>query len=339
MEMEITDTITDVDEKEWENFAGREIESSYNWCKVMEDSGMVKMHYIFLRENKKVVAAACCYLFKETLYIEMPFIEVAAPLGFSSAFYSKTPEQTRMLIKGLEEVQKKEKAKGILICGLKKEEQDLFKKEVKGFTDFPLRENTYIDLNFTDFEDYLSSLDTETRRSVRKTLNRAEKRWGIKCLVTNEFSQWKGTACRLQKCTCEKHQDDQWLLREEFYDALEKHLKERTELTLFFKDDVPIVCGLSFNSPEISQHKFAGIDQKYREYQAYFLLYYEGIRRALERRQKRIYFGATTYAFKKKIGCKREKIPGLVKLKNPLLNLVFKLFKLYTAFFNLLKRS
>ncbi len=325
MEMEVTDTIKEVDEREWEDLTGTDsVERTYKWHKTVEESGIRKMHYVLIRENKKLQAAACSFLSIEKRYnMKIPFVEVASPMGFSSAFYSKTPEQTCMLIKGLEEVQKKEKAMGILICGLKKEEQTLFKKEVKGFTDVPLRENTYIDLNFTDFEDYLSSLDGKARRSVKITLNKA-KRLDIKSVFTNEFSHWKEVAHKLQGYTCEEHNDYTWHLPERFYEALEVNLKENAELVFFFKEDIPLAFGLSLNSPSITQYKFAGTDPKYRELQAYFLIYYEGIKKALERRQKRIYFGGTTYAFKEKIGCKREEVSGLLKLKNPLLNLSLK---------------
>jgi lipid II:glycine glycyltransferase (peptidoglycan interpeptide bridge formation enzyme) len=95
---------------------------------------------------------------------------------------------------------------------------------------------------------------------------------------------------------------------------------------LCFKDDVPIASGLSFHSSTVTLCKFVGIDPQYREYQAYFLMYYELIKKALERNQKRIYFGPSTYEFKQKIGCKKENRYGFVKLKNPLLHYVLKSF-------------
>jgi predicted N-acyltransferase len=321
MEIEITDTIKNVDERAWNALVGPEyIERSHAWYRAVEDSGMRRMHYILLKENNTLTAAACCFPYKEKKYIEVLFLEVRSPLGASAAFFSKTPEQAGMLLKGLEYVRKKENGKGISILELKKRECTSLKNQLKDFTEFPIEGNTYIDVHFTDFEDYLSSLDAETRRSIRKTLNRAEKRWNIKVLFTNEFSRWKKVAHRLQGYTCQQHNNYRTHLTEAFYDAVEKHLKENAELILFFKDDIPLVCGLSLYTSEVSLHKAAGIDPQYREYQAYFLLYYEGIKRAIERKQKRIYFGPSTYAFKEKIGCTREELFGLVKMRNPLMD-------------------
>lgn len=326
MEMEISDTIRNAGEKEWEALTGPDfVDRSHGWLRTVEDSGMVEMRYVFLRENKILVAAACCFPFREERYsLNVPFLEVRSPLGMSTGFFSTTPQTTAMLMKGLEKIQEREKTWGIITFELKKAEYDAIMSQAKGFITFSRNDNTYIDLNFSDFDDYLSSLDGEARRSVRKTLNRAEKRWNIKSVFTNEFSAWKSTARSLQRHTVERHGYYRRYFTEQFYDALEKYLKENAELALFFKDDIPLVSGLSLNSPTVSLHMGAGIDPQYREYQAYFLLYYEGIRRAIEKKQKRIYFGATTYSFKEKIGCKREPLYGLVKMRDPFLNVALK---------------
>ncbi len=325
MEIEIANTIKAVNESEWRTLVDTDlIERSYRWYRTVEDSGMMKMRYVFLREKGDLVAAACSYVFNEKLYkIEMPFLQVGTPMGGSIAFYSTHAHYAQQLIDGLEEIQKEEKTKGILILELRKNEYNKINNQIKGFTGFQLPENTYIDLNFKDFNDYLTSLHEDAWRSVKMTLNRA-RRWKIKTVFTNEFSQWKDTLYRLQRDTCEQHEDYQWHLTQKFYEALENHLKEEAELVIFFKDDIPLAFGLGLNSPSTAQYKFAGVDSRYRKYQAYFLIYYEGIRKAIERKQKRIYLGSTTYEFKEKIGCKREPLFGYGKMKNPLLNLAFK---------------
>ncbi|MBU7027361.1 MAG: GNAT family N-acetyltransferase [Theionarchaea archaeon] len=331
MEMEIADTIRDINEKEWDTLVGTDyLERSHAWYRTVEDSGTRTMYYVFLKENETLEAAACCYPLTEKMYIELPFLEVRSPLGTSLAFFSKTPEQAAMLMKGLEEIQKKERARGILILDLRKREFNAIKKQMKGFVELPISDNTYVDLNFTDFKDYLSSLSRKRRKSIKHTLNKARKKWEIKPLFTNEFSTWKEVACRLQGHTRERHNGYRWLLTEKFYEALEKNMKENAELLLFFKDDVPILFAVSLNTSEISLYKFMGSDPKYREYQAYFLMFYEGIKRAIEKKQKRIYYGPTSYEFKEKIGCKREELFGLARLNNPVLHLGLKSYSIVT---------
>ena len=336
MEMEITDTIQNIHEREWNALAGTDrIERSRGWYRTIEDSGVRKMNYVFLKESNTLTAAACCHTFIENMYnIKIPFLEVRTPLGKSSAFFSENSEQTAMLLKGLEDIQKKEKTKGFLILDFKQKEFNAIKKYMKGFIVFQLEENTYMDLDYSDFDDYLSTLSRKARGNIRNTLNKAEKRWNIKKVVTNEFSKWGHVAHRLQNYICERHNDYRWFLKEEFYPSLETHLKDKAEMLLFFKDDIPLASGLSLNSSTICECRAAGIDPHYRQYQAYFLMYYEVIKRAIERGQKRIYFGTTTYEVKEKLGSKREELFGFAKMENPLLDTGLKSFLTISRLWN-----
>jgi predicted N-acyltransferase len=314
MEMEITDTIQHINETEWEALVESEyIEKSYKWFKTMEESGMRDMRYIFVKDET-LKAAACCYIYSEKMGVTMLFLDV-------KAFISKDPECTHLLLKGLYKIQKKEKTKGILFFFLKKSEFDSIKPSLKGFTAFSMQEDTYLDLDFADFDEYLASLEEKAWRSARMTLKRARKEFKIQTVYTNEFSQWKTTAHQLQGYLCKRFNDYRAHFSLEFYDALERNLKDNAELILFFKDDIPIAFALPFFTSTICEHKLLGLDPHYRKYQAYFLFYYEGIRRGIERGHKRMYFGSTTYEFKERIGCKREPLFGLVKLENPFLHL------------------
>ena len=325
MDLDITHTIRDIDEKEWNALVGtRHIERSHAWFRTVEDSGMRKMQYVLVREKGTLKAGACSFPFREKMYIELPFVVVRSPLGTACGFFSQTPEHARVLMQGLEHIRTQEKAQGFLFLDLLKGESASIHDQVKGFTEVPMSENTYIDLHFNDFKDYLKSLSRKRRKNIRNTLNKARERWKIEPVFTNELSQWKEVAHRLQGYMCQYHNEYTWHLTEQFYTALEKNMKDSAEMLLFFKDDTPILFALSVNSPEVSLYKFVGQDPAYRDYQAYFLMYYEGIKRAIERGQKRIYFGPTAYEFKEKIGCVREELYGLVKIGNPVLNMVLK---------------
>ncbi len=329
MDVILADTVKDVPEKDWNALTGTDIpERAQGWYKTVEDSGMRDMHYVLIREDT-FVAAACCHLYKEPQFgIRIPVLQVGSPTGTTCAFFSNTVQHTDALLSGLEELRMKENARGLVIIDFNEDEFSRAKPHLEstGFTPFFQLESMYIDLPFSDFDDYLSSLPASDRRSIRKTLNRAEKRWRITHVLTNDFLQWGHIASKLQRFTCEEHNNYRMHLTEDFYSALKTHFKESAELTLFFKEDIPLASGLCLNSPTLAFHKFSGVDPRYRQYQAYFLLYYEGIRKAIERRQKRIYFGSTTYEFKRKIGCKGEKFFGFAKMENPVLNTALKYY-------------
>lgn len=319
-EVTIHRTIRDFTEKEWNTVADSTLpERCHAWYRAVEDSHMRDMYYVALRENSALTAAlGCCPFVEKQFGIGISLLEVGSPLGTVSSFFPQTPEHVAPLLGGIEQIVREEKIRGTLIFDLIQEEADFLKEHLKEFSPYSGLERTYIDLDFSDFDDYLDSLDSSNRRSIRKTLNRAEKRWNITHILTNELFKWNHTAHRLQGYLCEEHRDFRMHLSEQFYEALEKNMKDSAELTLFLKDDIPLASGLVLNSQEAAVHKFPGVDPRYRQYQAYFLLYYEGIRTAIERNQKRIYFGTTTYKFKEKIGCEKESLFGFVKFMNPL---------------------
>jgi predicted N-acyltransferase len=331
MELVISRTIRDIDEKEWENLAGKEyIERSHGWYKTIEDAGIRDMRYVFLKEKETLVGAACSYIYTERKFLlEMPFLDVVS-------FFSPRADCTRTLLDGLGEIKKREKAKGALFLFLKEEEFNTINPHLAGGINLPLKDETYLSLNFASFDEYLHSLDEEAWRSARMTLKRARKEFKVKTVFTTDFSRWKDECHRLQGYLCQKHGDFRTHFPPHFYEAVQTNLRDHAELMLFFKDDVLIAFGLPFFSPTIAEHKLIGLDPEYRKYQAYFLFYYEGIRRALERGQKKMYFGSTTYAFKEKIGCKREKLYGLAKFDNPAFH---SFFRLVAAGYNLVDRD
>jgi predicted N-acyltransferase len=320
LKIETADSIRDVDEQEWITLSGTDrVDGSHGWYRAIEDSGIRISHYVFVRDDGNLTAAACCRIRKERIHtVKMSFLDVRP-------VYFDTSEQADMLIRGLEEVRKKERARGVLFFFHEKEKLDCMKNQLKYSTEFPVGGSTYIDLNFKDFNDYLSSLNTTARRSARNTLNRA-RRWKIEPIFTNELSRWKEVARRLHGYVCKQHNDYRQHFPESFYEALERNLKEQAELIMFFKDDTPLAFGLSLNSDTTSLYKIAGLDPEHKRCHAYFLIYYEGIRKAIERRQKRIYFGPAAYELKERIGCNLQECFGLAKMGNPVLNTMLKIY-------------
>ncbi|MBU7031735.1 MAG: GNAT family N-acetyltransferase [Theionarchaea archaeon] len=322
MDIQTSHTIQSVTESEWTSLVGTStIEQSYRWFRAVEDSRIRDMVYGFIREEGSLKAATCgfCDAFRVG-GVTIPLLEIGSPLGMSACFFSSSEQHTIALLDTLTQIQQSKKCRGIMILDLSEQQVSYLNQHVEGYVQCPPYDNTYIDLNFSDFDDYLESLPSNARRSVRITMNRAEKKWRLRLNSTNEFTRWKEVTRRLQGYVCEEHHNFRWHLPLTFYDALETHLKNDAELLICFTDDIPIVYGLALNTPETCQYKFVGIDPAYRHYHAYFLLYYEGIKRAIERGQSRIYFGTSNYEFKEKIGCLRESLHGLVRLQNPVFN-------------------
>jgi predicted N-acyltransferase len=330
MKMEISDTINNIDETTWQKLVGSyRTDGAYGWFKTLEESGMRDMYYVTVKNRNKhrthedaLAAAACCRIRTEHIHtLEVPLLNVRP-------VYFETPQHMKLLMTGLNTLQTQLNTRGIVLYFHDSKKSAMTQKELKMSAQFPLRDNTYIDLEFKTFEDYLDWLPSRTRRSIRNTLNKAEK-WNIKTIFTHEFSAWKKEVSRLYGYLCKEHNNYSFYVPEDFYDILEKNLKDKAELIIFLKDGIPLSFALALNSPYTALYKFAGIDPRYKKYQSYFLIYYEGIKKAIERKQNRIYFGPSSYDFKEKIGCKREKGVGITRINNPLLNMVLQLYIWY----------
>jgi hypothetical protein len=328
MELQISHTIHQT-QKEWDSLVNpKSVEQSSSWITAVEDSGVLDMQYIFLRDNNTLTAGACCHEFTRFKGIKIPFIEVGAPLGSWCSFFSFHTEHTGLLLTEIEQIRTQKRAWGTIIMDLREDEYSKYKEHFTGFYEFLMPDTTYMDLKFSDFDDYLDSLSSRSRRSIRNTLRKAEK-WGITYVYTTELAHWGSTASTLQGYTYRQHGETGVHLPPLFYETLETTMKSNVELVLFFKGSTPLVCALVLNTPDMCEYTFPGIDPKYTKYQAYFLLYYYGIKRALQTNKKRIYFGPTAYSFKEKIGCTREKLFGFAKMKNPLLDVGLKSYFTY----------
>ena len=327
MDIITSHTIQDVTKAEWTAMVRSDnIEQSYDWFRTVEHAGIQEMQYLFIREGGLLKAAACCFSMEEAFFSwKIPLLEIRSPLSPSPAFFSTDAAHTLLLLDGLDGLRQASHASGFIIMGLNREQQTSMKSWPCRLSHFSMRENTYIDLPFSDFDSYLASLENGAWRSARMTLNRA-RRWKIKTVFTTELEQWATEANRLQQYTCEAHNDYQWLLPPEFYHSMEQNMKGAAELLLFFKDETLLASAVVLNTPTACYYRFPGIDPRYKKYQAYFLMYYEGIRKAIERNQSRVYFGLSGYSFKERIGCKKEELFGVSRMKNPLLDLGLKAY-------------
>ncbi|MGD2250641.1 MAG: GNAT family N-acetyltransferase [Candidatus Methanofastidiosia archaeon] len=326
--MEILNTISDIGKHQWNTLVHAQTpEASYEWYKAVEESKMKDLYYVTLWEKGDLVAACCCFTYLgEEIFLKIPFLACWSPLSSILGFFSPSTEHISRLLQGLHTIQDKLHLRGTLIANFEQEDYQRHNLYMKEYNPLSLASTTYLDLPYADFDEYLNSLPSSHRRSIRKTLNRAEKRWQIKHVLTNNLSQWKHVAHRLQGLTCAEHNDFTNYLSKKFYESLQKTMKDKVELSIFLKDSIPLASGLCLNNETVAVHKYAGVDPEYRQYQAYFLLYYEGIRKAIERNQSRICFGTTTYQFKKKIGCEVAPLYSFGKMANPLLNVMLNMY-------------
>lgn len=336
MRTEIVESISKIDKNMWEELVENNFpETRYEWCKTVEESGNNNLRYVLAFERNKLIGVAICEIVKEKLFrfgISLKIIEVSSPLSNFEGFIIKDEKAILPIIKEIENLVSKEKLMGISFMNLRENMKKKIEKSLKGYHGIRLSPNTFIDINWDNFEEYLSSLKSGARRGIRNTLRRKD-RYKLRIEHTKEFKKFSEQLYQLQKKVCDFHRDYKYLLPSKFYESLEKNFKDNSEVTICFKNEKILGFVLSLMDEEKIVYKFCGLDPKYKKYQAYFLFYIDGIKRAIKNKKKRIYFGKTTYGVKTERGCTKENLYAFLKARNSVLN------KLASLYFKLLEKK
>jgi len=302
--VDTVDSIEHIYQRDWEELVGRDIvEYDYRWYKVNEkfDKNLNPKYIVVYKGNNLVGSAFMSILNKLDISIgklhltfpllgKISFFRYSSPISnFSGIFFNK------------EEVLKQNR---IVLSNFVIGQNNILSNflESGGFYRIKCKPNTFLDIKWKTFDKYLSSLPKSERHDIRKTINRSKKH-GISIEYKKNFSSMSKKLCELYENVSGKHRE--MGMPENFFKVLDREMGDNTDLFLCKKEEKVIAYGLSLNNTAVASHKFLGLDYRYRKSQAYFLLYYEGIKKAINDGLKRIYFGSTTYRYKERIGCKR----------------------------------
>lgn len=336
--IDIVDTINKIDREEWDALVGENIFTSYGWLKTLEQTfiGDQKFRYFVLHEEGRLLAAAACYIAHPSGQIHNcdntllgRFKRYASKVGISflpaiicppkSAFGTHIIVEKRLDLKKAEAVvteliQKIEELASehrlsivftnvmdheiILIRGLSARGYS------KAFT-FPL---TYLDVDWSSFNDYLSSLkriSPSSAKMIRNEINKNRKE-GV---VIEQLEKADGCQDRLYELVNRnylRHNGKPFPFRMEYFKALKENLGSDAVIYVAIKkNDLIGVCVLLRRnaSCHISvigvDHESAGNDFTY-----FNLAFYRPIMDAISDRMKRVYCGQTQYALKTRRGFK-----------------------------------
>lgn len=313
--VDTVDSIEYIYQRDWEELVGRDIaEYDYRWYKVNEkfDKNLNPKYITVYKGNKLVGSAFISIQNKLDISIrkshltfpllgKISFFRCSSPISNFSGFFFNKEEVLKIIMKKIEEILKQNRA---VLSNFVIGQNNILSNflESRGFYRIKCKPNTFLDIKWKTFDEYLSSLPKSERHDIRKTINRSKK-YGISIEYKKNFSSMSKKLCELYGNVAGKHRERS--MPENFFKVLDREMGDNTDLFLCKKEDKVIAYGLSLNNTAVASHKFLGLDYGHRKSQAYFLLYYEGIKKAINDGLKRIYFGSTTYRYKERIGCKR----------------------------------
>lgn len=169
------------------------------------------------------------------------------------------------------------------------------------YAKFPALPDTRIELDYEDFEGYLSSLSVSTRRNVRREMRKnREKGVKIKVYQGEDIGSIACLLHPLHRNVCAHYGQKFSLFSGRFFQEIGQYLGSKAWVYAAWKDDRMIGFSLYLRRGETARAYVTGLDYgENRGSFTYFnVSYYAPLERLIKEGIKRAYWGTTVYAAK-----------------------------------------
>ena len=195
-----------------------------------------------------------------------------------------------------------------------------------GYYQIPWRITLYLDVQWSTFEEYVSSLPYKSRRTVRREIKKCKER-GVEIAEEPNFGELSEKLPVLYSNLYKKYNTgSKSPFDSSFFKALSKYAKDKAKLFVAKKAGEIVGFSLLVRHKNVLDAFIVGFE--YDSFQsntdfAYFNLSYESIKWAIKERIKRINYRFTAEEAKLRRGCSQEQIFSFVKCHNKFLNLFY----------------
>lgn len=218
------------------------------------------------------------------LQCAVPFTPVTGP-----RLIAKTPEAETILIDTLKDICMQNKMSGVhLTFG----DKDLVGRLAKqGFLTRTDRQFHFVNRNYGDFDDFLTTLTSRKRKKIKAERRKAQEQVQIKRLRGDEIKPEHWDAFyKFYLDTSERKWGRPYLTRA-FFTAVQDTMCEQVLLILAYQDDIPIAGALNFIGGDAlyGRHWGAVMDVPFLHFE---LCYYQAIEAAIDMGLARVEAGA-----------------------------------------------
>lgn len=176
----------------------------------------------------------------------------------------------------------------------------------QGFRIISILQDTYLDIAWDHFDDYLTHLTTRRRKRVKAYIRNAEDA-GVEIQEMGRASSGMPQIEMLIRGVADKH-DNAFLYQPDFLHRAQAYLQPESFHTLLAWDqDEPIATVTLFRSGDELVAKWIGMNygRTYQTY-AYHYLTINIVKKAIDLGIRRVDFGPTSYTLKRQLGCRFE---------------------------------
>lgn len=356
----IYESIGDVS-NEWNSMAGNNIFMRSGFLSALEETppSGTSYKYVLVKKEDRLVGIVYFQVKKINLYKSLR-LDVAKPEGLWNkiAHFAKSmlarPLKANLLVLGnmtltgsngfvfAEEIEEEEGFKLAkyateeVLCYLKKQktrvaailikdyyEDRKFSGTDLGYTEFKVQPNMILDVDqeWSNFDDYLSSMKSKYRVRVRRARKKAvglEKR----VMTLEDIHANSARISELYRNVANQAGFNLFILPQNYFYSLQKHLKDRMKLVGYFKGDELVGYYTHIQSHGDLDAHFLGYEPNCnRENQLYLNMLYDLVNDAIQLNSKQLIMSRTALEIKSSVGAVAHPMVLYIKANNSILNL------------------
>ncbi|MBI4043010.1 MAG: GNAT family N-acetyltransferase, partial [Deltaproteobacteria bacterium] len=347
--IQIDSTIDALDPQKWDQIVERDhIVSRHAYLKAIERAEIndCQFRYVTLQEGDRILAHTCVYsmtfpldLFNGGLskkavdsvrtlwprFLSTRFVECGTPVALGHTFSFAPDGNVRtllsFLLEGIETVACSFRHKTILV-------RDFIEGDLgwagdsfptKGYGRVPNLPNTFLEIRWHSFDEYLASLKSKYRNEAKNHIMRAQKN-SIRFENRANFENLAGELTRLWHQTYERpHEYRREILTPKYFEAMDSELGSQSGVLLAWKGVQLVGFSLYLLDDDTLRWQYSGMDYEVsREASLYFNLMYQLIELAIAAGKKAIEMGITSYSPKLQVGAAMEPLQMYLRHTSPL---------------------
>lgn len=351
MDIEVYNSIGEIDKRRWSQFISKRFFLSYKYLSAMEKAcSQIKFRYVILKNAEDEISAVAYFQvipFKgENLYNYIPesnpVLERIIRIGLSwidtnllvlgNAIFTcenglaidkkQVGPTSAWLLKVVEKARDSipSNVMGIMLSESLTEKTNRFFCN-HGFHSFRVEDRMELDAgSFASFEDYSKKLQSKYRVRMNKILTLNKEIEKIQITVDN-FEIYRESIQRLFDEVLNKSKFKLTNISAEYYYQFLKEI-DRFKMIGYVYEGELIAFMSYYDLDSIIEVHYIGMNYQYNEkYKIYNYMLYEILRTGIESQKKKICYGRTAQELKSTLGALPERVYSSLKVNNMILNL------------------
>jgi predicted N-acyltransferase len=209
----------------------------------------------------------------------------------------------------------------------------LFQNQLQdlGYFKVSTKDHLYLDIVWSSFDEYLNSLKRPFRHMVRREIRRCDDS-GVTVEEDKNFENHTITLFNLWSKTYSKyHEESENPLDPRYFAELHKCARDNARVFEAKKNGKIVGFALCFHNRDVFDGHICGFDydaltETHARFAYFNVCYYATIKRAIEERIRRVYYGFSTDSAKLSRGCKIEREHTFLKFHNPIIKSLVSLY-------------